>query len=82
MTTSPAIEVVPWLGAETIAMLACTPVIEADRSMAVPLLFHGTATPDRSAATGAAGVATVRVTVATFDVPPGPVAVQVKASAP
>ncbi|MNT67027.1 hypothetical protein D3C72_2051390 [compost metagenome] len=56
-------------------MLACTPVIEPDRSMAVPAPLYGIATPLLSAATGAAGAATTTLTVAGAEVPLGPVAV-------
>ena len=75
MTTSPDTTTVPCAGPEATAMLLCAPVIEPARSMAVPELEYGTVTPDRSATAGAAGVPTVRLTVAGAEVPPGPVAV-------
>ena len=75
MTTSPATLVVPCAGAVATAMLVRTPLMDAERSIAVPLLPKGTETPLRAATVGAAGVATVRLIVAGADVPPGPVAV-------
>ena len=56
-------------------MLVWTPVIDPLRSIAVPLLLKATETPLRSATVGAAGAATVRLTVPGPEVPPGPVAV-------
>ena len=60
--------------AVAIAMEVRTPLIEPDRSTAVPALLNATVTPTRSEATGAAGTATVKETVAVFDTPPAPTA--------
>ena len=73
---------VPCAGAVATAMLDATPETEPERSIAVPWLLNATATPERAATTGAGGVATVNDTLAAVDVPPGPVAVNVKLSAP
>ena len=80
--TRPVTLVVPCAGAVATAMLDAMPDTELERSTAVPLLLNATATPERAATAGAAGVATVNDTVAGADVPPGPVAVNVKLSAP
>ena len=64
----------PCVGAVT-AMLVWTPVIDPLRSIAVPLLLKVTETPLRFATVGAAGAATVRLTVPGAEAPPGPVAV-------
>ncbi len=71
--TSPAMLVVPCAGAELTLRLLCTPLTEAVRSIGVAVLYATLAL--LAATVGAAGVATVSVTVAAAEVPPGPVAV-------
>ena len=56
-------------------MLPCTPVIEPDRSIGVPVPLYGIATPLLGFATGAAGATTVMLTCFTSEVPPAPLAV-------
>ena len=79
--TKPTTLVVPFVGAVATATLDATPETELLRSIVVAVL-RATFTPERAAAVGATGVAIVRVTLAGADVPPGPVAVNVKLSAP
>ena len=78
----PVTLVVPCAGAVATVMPVETPDTELERSITVPWLLNATATPERAATVGAAGIATVSDTVAGADVPPGPVAVNVKLSAP
>ena len=78
----PATLVVPRAGAVATVMLDETPDMELERSIAVPWLSYPTATAEGAVMIGAAGVATVSDTIAGEDVPPGPVAVNVKLSAP
>ncbi len=79
MITSPATLTVPCAGLVA-ARLVCTPVTLALRSIACAVLYATLAV--FAAATGAAGAATVTVTVAAFDVPPTLLAVKVKLSLP
>ena len=75
MATSPLIVTEPCAGAVATAMAVWTPLIDPERSIAVPALPYGTATPVLLVTLGAGGTATVRLTVADAEVPPGPVAV-------
>ena len=76
----PANDTVPCSGAVTIWILVTTPLMCAVRLIA-DVVLNSTVTA-LSAAVGAGGAATVRLTVAGAEVPPGPVAVKAKLSLP
>ena len=73
VTTLPVRDAVPLPGGDTIAMPVKKPLILAVRSITDAVL-NATVTA-LSAVTGGGGAATLSVTVAGVDVPPGPVAV-------
>ena len=78
--TLPTTDVDPLAGGVTTAMLVTTPLICALRLNANGVL--NVTEPALFAAVGAAGAVTATVTVAGDDVPPAPVAVNVKLSLP